>query len=125
MTDPTGGLLASLVAIVSQHSCGHLRWSIHGQPFGNVLTLAEQNGVWSTIVPVLGPQYLWAAPLSSFTPGCGDPTACGFTSPCDISLLCDYSDTDGDDILDCQEIAGCQDDERRQLQRQRNGCRSL
>ena len=110
VTDPTGGLLASLVAIVSNTPVGICGGQFTVNLSGTVLTLAEQNGVWRTIVPVLGPQYLWAAPLSSFTPGCGDPTACGFTSPCDISLLCDYSDTDGDDILDCQEIVGCQDE---------------
>ena len=109
VTDPTGGLLASLVAIVSNTPVGICGGQFTVNLSGTVLTLAEQNGVWRTIVPVLGPQYLWAAPLGSFTPGCGDPTACGFTNPCDISLLCDYTDTDGDDILDCQEVAGCQD----------------
>ena len=77
--------------------------------YGNILTLAQQNGVWRTIVPVLGTQYLWAAQMNSFTAGCGDPTACGFTSPCDLSLLCDYTDTDQDGVLDCQEVAGCGD----------------
>jgi hypothetical protein len=110
VTDPTGGLLFDLVAIASNTPVGMCGGQFTVNLSGNVLTLAEQNGVWRTIVPVLGPQYLWAAPLSSFTPGCGDPTACGFTNPCDISLLCDYTDTDGDEILDCQEIAGCQDE---------------
>ncbi len=109
VTDPTGGLLADLVAIASVTPVGMCGGQFTVNLSGNILTLAEQNGVWKTIVPVLGPQYLWAAPLSSFTPGCGDPTACGFTSPCDISLLCDYTDTDADQILDCQEVAGCQD----------------
>lgn len=110
VTDPTGGLLFELVAIASNTPVGICGGQFTVNLSGNILTLAEQNGVWTTIVPVLGPQYLWAAPLSSFTPGCGDPTACGFTNPCDISLLCDYTDTDGDGTLDCQEIAGCQDE---------------
>ena len=32
VTDPTGGLLASLVAIVSQHASRHVRRSVHGEP---------------------------------------------------------------------------------------------
>ena len=111
VTDPTGGLLVDLVGLASATPVGMCGGQFTVNLLGNVLTLAEQNGVWRTIVPVLGPQYLWAAPLSSFTPGCGDPTACGFTSPCDISLLCDYTDTDGDGLLDCQEIPGCSDPE--------------
>ncbi len=109
VTDPTGGLLVDLVAIASATPVGMCGGQFTVNLSGNILTLAEQNGVWQTIVPVLGPQFLWAAPLSSFTPGCGDPSACGFTNPCDISLLCDYTDTDGDGLLDCQEIPGCDD----------------
>ena len=109
VTDPTGGLLFELVAIASTTPVGMCGGQFTVNLQGNILTLAEQNGIWRTIVPVLGPQYLWAAPASSFTPGCGDPTACGFTSPCDLSVLCDYTDTDGDQILDCQEVAGCGD----------------
>jgi hypothetical protein len=60
-------------------------------------------------VPIIGASYLWVAPISSFNMGCGDPTACGFTDFCDLSVACDYTDTDGDTVLDCQEIAGCQD----------------
>lgn len=109
VTDPTGGLLADLVAIASATPVAMCGAQFTVNLSGNILTLAEQDGVWQTIVPVLGPSFLWAAPLSSFTPGCGDPSACGFTNPCDISLLCDYTDTDGDGLLDCQEIAGCDD----------------
>jgi len=109
VTDPTGGLLVDLVAIASATPVGMCGGQFTVNLSGNILTLAEQNGIWTTIVPVLGPQFLWAAPLSSFTPGCGDPSACGFTNPCDISLLCDYTDTDGDGLLDCQEIPGCSD----------------
>ena len=72
----------------------------------------------------LGPQYLWAAPLSSFTPGCGDPTACGFTNPCDISLLCDYTDTDGDESSTARRLQVARR-VCRQLQCQRNGSRYL
>jgi hypothetical protein len=109
VTDPTGGLLVDLVAIASATPVAMCGAQFTVNLSGNILTLAEQDGVWQTIVPVLGPQFLWAAPLSSFTPGCGDPSACGFTNPCDISLLCDYTDTDGDGLLDCQEIPGCDD----------------
>ena len=110
VTDPTGGLLSLLVSIVSTTPVGMCGGQLTVNLSGNILTLAEQNGVWETIVPVLGPQFLWAAPLSNFTIGCGDPTACNFSSPCDLSLACDYTDTDGDDILDCNEIAGCSDE---------------
>jgi acetyl esterase/lipase len=110
ISDPTGGLLALLVGIVSTTPVGMCGSQLTVNLSGNILTLAQQNGVWKTIVPVLGTQFLWAAPMANFTAGCGDPTACGFTNPCDLSLLCDYTDTDGDDILDCQEIAGCGDE---------------
>ena len=109
VTDPTGGLLVDLAAIASATPVGMCGNQFTVNLLGNVLTLAETDGVWMTIVPVLDASYLWAAPLSSFTPGCGDPTACGFTNPCDISLLCDYTDSDSDGLLDCQEIAGCDD----------------
>ena len=59
VTDPTGGLLASLVAIVSNTPVGICGGQFTVNLSGTVLTLAEQNGVWRTIVPVLGPQYLW------------------------------------------------------------------
>ena len=110
ISDPTGGLLALLVGIVSTTPVGMCGSQLTVNLSGNILTLAQQNGVWKTIVPVLDTQFLWAAPMANFTAGCGDPTACGFTNPCDLSLLCDYTDTDGDDILDCQEIAGCGDE---------------
>ncbi len=109
ISDPTGGLLSLLVGIVSTTPVGMCGGQFTVNLSGNILTLAQQNGVWRTIVPVLGTQYLWAAPMNSFTAGCGDPTACGFTSPCDLSLLCDYTDTDQDGVLDCQEVAGCGD----------------
>lgn len=110
VTDPTGGLLADIVTLASGIPVGMCGSQFTVNLLGTILTLAENDGVWRTIVPVLGSQYLWAAPLSSFTPGCGDPSACGFTDPCDISLLCDYTDTDGDEVLDCQEVAGCGDE---------------
>ena len=60
-------------------------------------------------MPIIGASYLWLAPVSTFNMGCGDPMACGFTDFCDLSVACDYTDTDGDSVLDCQEVAGCQD----------------
>ena len=109
VTDPTGGLLVDLVGIAGATPVGMCGGQFTVNLLGNILTLAETDGVWMTIVPVLDASFLWAAPLSSFTPGCGDPTACGFTNPCDISLFCDYTDSDADGLLDCQEIAGCDD----------------
>jgi acetyl esterase/lipase len=111
ITDQTGGLLADLVGLAGAASisfCGDLIRFV--EPLsGATVILSETNGVWQSAVPVIGASYLWAAPISSFNMGCGDPMACGFTDFCDLSVACDYTDTDGDTVLDCQEVVGCQD----------------
>ena len=108
VTDPTGGLLADLVAIV-RHSGGHVRWTVHRELVGQRLDpcrtewrLADHRARPRAILP-LGRS---AVQLHA---GLCDPTPCGFTSPCDISLLCDYTDTDSDGLLDRQEVPGCSD----------------
>ena len=111
ITDQTGGLLADLVGlagIADISFCGDLVRFVNPLSGGTAI-LSENNGIWQTAVPVIGASYLWLAPVSSFNMGCGDPMACGFTDFCDLSVACDYTDTDGDSVLDCQEVAGCQD----------------
>ncbi len=112
ITDQTGGLLADLVGLAGAASisfCGDLIRFVDPISGGTVI-LSETNGVWQSAVPIIGASYLWVAPISSFNMGCGDPMACGFTDFCDLSVACDYTDTDGDTVLDCQEVVGCQDD---------------
>jgi hypothetical protein len=112
ITDQTGGLLADLVGLAGAASisfCGDLIRFVDPISGGTVI-LSESNGVYQSAVPVIGASYLWAAPIGAFNMGCGDPTACGFTDFCDLSVACDYTDTDGDSVLDCQEVVGCQDD---------------
>ncbi len=112
ITDQTGGLLADLqmlAGLASISFCGDLIRFV--DPItGATVILSETNGVWQSAVPIIGPSYLWAAPITSFNMGCGDPMACGFTDFCDLSVACDYTDTDGDSVLDCQEVVGCQDE---------------
>jgi hypothetical protein len=112
ITDQTGGLLADLVGLAGAASisfCGNLIRFVDPITGGTVI-LSESNGVYQSAVPVIGASYLWAAPMGAFNMGCGDPMACGFTDFCDLSVACDYTDTDGDSVLDCQEVVGCQDD---------------
>ena len=108
ITDPTGllGELAFVASITQFGICGN---SIAVNIGGSIVFMVENNGVWTSAVPVNEGQYLWVAPITSFPVGCGDPAACNFTAPCDLSLACDYSDTDGDGVLDCNEVVGCQD----------------
>ena len=111
ITDLTGGLLADLVPLASAADisfCGDIIRFVNPAT-GGIAILVESNGIWITPVPILGASSLWVAPMSAFNPGCGDPNACGFTDFCDLSVACDYTDTDGDTVLDCQEVVGCQD----------------
>ncbi len=110
ITDPTG-LLAELVGVASITQFGICGNNIGVNIGGSIVFLVENNGVWRSAVPVSGAQYLWVAPITAFPVGCGDPNACNFTAPCDLSLACDYTDTDGDGVLDCNEVVGCQDAE--------------
>ena len=110
ITDPTG-LLGELVGVASITQFGICGNNIGVNIGGTIVFLVENNGVWTSAVPVSGGQYLWVAPITSFNVGCGDPAACNFTAPCDLSLACDYTDTDGDGVLDCNEVVGCQDPE--------------
>lgn len=111
ITDQTDGLLADLVMLAAMADvsfCDELMRFV--DPItGGVVILSETNGVWQSAIPVIGASYLWAAPAGSFNIGCGNPYACGFTDFCDWSAACDYTDTDGDLVLDCQEVVGCQD----------------
>ena len=111
ITDQTGGLLADLVGLAGMADislCENLIRFV--DPIsGLVVILSETNGIWQSAVPIIGASYLWAAPITSFNFGCGNPAACGFTDYCDLSVACDYTDTDGDTVLDCQEVVGCQD----------------
>jgi acetyl esterase/lipase len=109
--DPTGllGDLLALTTFAPLSVCGNVLKLIDPVT-GGTLVMSENNGVWMSAVPAIdGVQYLWAAPMANFPFGCGDPSACGFTAPCDLSVACDYTDTDGDSVLDCQEIVGCTD----------------
>ena len=119
ITDPTG-LLGSLIPVASATAFSICGDNVAIQLAGNTLFLAENNGVYKTIVPVQGNQYLWVAPMSSFNLGCGNPAACNFTAACDLSVACTYpqtgyncngtcvADTDGDGICNPFEIVGCQ-----------------
>jgi hypothetical protein len=111
ITDLTGGLLAALEPLAAAASisfCGDVVRFVNPAT-GGIAILTETDGVWMTAVPILGASFLWLAPATSFNLGCGDPMACGFTDFCDLSVACDYTDTDGDTVLDCQEVVGCQD----------------
>ena len=111
ISDQTGGLLADLVGLAGAASisfCDDLIRFVDPLS-GATVILSESNGVYQSAVPVIGASYLWTAPMSAFNLGCGDPMACGFTDFCDLSVACDYTDTDGDTVLDCQEVVGCQD----------------
>ena len=112
ITDLTDGLLADLAPLASLADisfCGDIIRFVNPAT-GGIAILVESNGIWITPVPILGASALWVAPMSAFNMGCGDPTACGFTDFCDLSVACDYTDTDGDSVLDCQEVVGCQDE---------------
>ena len=110
VSDPTGmlGDLVLLASFAPVSICGN-SVKLIDPVSGMTLVLAESNGVWMSAVPASGASYLWAAPMSSFNMGCGDPYACGFTDFCDLSVACDYTDTDSDMVLDCHEVVGCTD----------------
>jgi hypothetical protein len=112
VTDPTGLIGEQNVALASATEFGICDNNIVISALGSTVYLTESDGVWTSVFPLYSDpvQYLWVAPAANFNIGCGDPAACGFTDFCDLSLACDYTDTDGDSVLDCQEVVGCQDD---------------
>jgi len=110
--DPSGLIGEENVFLASNTQFGICGEAVVLEAFGNVVYMYETNGVWISAFPLYTEpaQYLWVAPAANFPMGCGDPSACNFTDFCDLSVACDYTDTDGDSVLDCQEVVGCQDE---------------
>ncbi len=112
VSDPTGflGALVGLASYAPLSICGETIM-LQDPNTGSYLFFNYSNGVWMTPVAVNADgQKLWIAPMSTFNMGCGDVTACNFTGACDLSVACEYPDADGDGVLDCNEVVGCQDD---------------
>jgi len=115
ISDPTGllGELAALASTVQFSICGT---NLTVAALGNNIPMVSNGTFWMSPIPVASDpttgagQYLWAAPMTNFTIGCGDPSACNFSGdPCELSLLCTYPGCTSATADNYDATAGCDD----------------